>query len=244
MLRYIHGSKDSIDLDVVYVFDELPSDQECARFCAEDPAENRNIIVVRDGQIAACYKGFPDENNNALLATYPLHEQEAPLLITHRVPRDIFLKALAVTRKVLMMIRRTQEKAAARAALKGTWQSKMDLLSAFRLQDARWEACDPVEEKKRIAFQLGQILGLLRGEELYTKAEIGDAFPDLVPYLYRTSTSDNALQEALDAFTGYLQTLTVGDIGRGLIEYRSEEGLRQFDLRGKETEIREESKWN
>ena len=49
MIRYIHGSADSTDLDVVYVFEEIPSFEECQLFCRSDPKENRNIIVVRDG---------------------------------------------------------------------------------------------------------------------------------------------------------------------------------------------------
>ena len=44
-VTYIHGSEDSTDVDIFYVFDELPSKQECKRFCSADPAENRNIIV-------------------------------------------------------------------------------------------------------------------------------------------------------------------------------------------------------
>lgn len=35
---YVHGSRDSTDVDVHYVSDTLPSFGECQRFCSEDPA--------------------------------------------------------------------------------------------------------------------------------------------------------------------------------------------------------------
>ena len=73
MIRYIHGSADSTDRDVVYVFEQMPPFQECQLFCNGDPEENRNIIVVEDGIVTRCFKGNPDEVNNAVRTTYPLH---------------------------------------------------------------------------------------------------------------------------------------------------------------------------
>ena len=61
MVRYIHGSADSTDLDVVYVFEEIPPFEECQLFCRSDPKENRNIIVVRDGIVTYSFKGNEDE---------------------------------------------------------------------------------------------------------------------------------------------------------------------------------------
>ena len=55
MIRYIHGSGNSTDVDVVYVFDELPSLNECKKFCSADPTENRNIITISDGMIYNYY---------------------------------------------------------------------------------------------------------------------------------------------------------------------------------------------
>ena len=51
MIRYIHGSEDSLDLDVFYVFDFLHDINECKRFCSEDDTENRNIsILIKNDQ--------------------------------------------------------------------------------------------------------------------------------------------------------------------------------------------------
>ena len=80
--KYIHGSEDSIDTDVCYVFDRMPDAGECKRFCDSTRAENRNIICIENGTVSGCYKGIPDELNNALIETYGLHEQEYPLLIS------------------------------------------------------------------------------------------------------------------------------------------------------------------
>lgn len=71
--KYIHGSEDSTDIDVHYVFDEMPSYQECKKFCDSDKSENRNIITIKNGIVTGCYKGTVDEINNALIETYPLH---------------------------------------------------------------------------------------------------------------------------------------------------------------------------
>ena len=77
---------------MVYVFDEIPSFEECQAFCRSDPEENRNIIVVKDGIVEYCFKGNEDEVNNALLATYSLHEQAYPLLIHRTVPPGCFFE--------------------------------------------------------------------------------------------------------------------------------------------------------
>ena len=71
--RYIHGSENSTDLDVIYVVDELPSLQECKTFCS-DKDENRNLITVENGIVTSVYKGTPDEVNNSLLRTYNLRD--------------------------------------------------------------------------------------------------------------------------------------------------------------------------
>ena len=84
MLKYIHGSEDSLDTDVFYVFDKIPSFAECRKFCSEDPNENRNIITIKNGIVEQCFIGTPDEINNGLLDTYKLHPQTCELKIEHR----------------------------------------------------------------------------------------------------------------------------------------------------------------
>lgn len=107
LARYVHGSEDSTDLDVIYIVDRIPEAQDCPLFCNDDPSENRNLAVIEDGIVTWCYKGFADEVNNSVLSTYPLHPQEYDLLISRPVPRDIPIKLLAVLRKGVMELRHT-----------------------------------------------------------------------------------------------------------------------------------------
>lgn len=39
-IRYVHGSEDSVDIDVVYVFDKLPDVSTCKSFCDGKGNEN------------------------------------------------------------------------------------------------------------------------------------------------------------------------------------------------------------
>ena len=108
LARYIHGSGDSTDTDVVYVVDALPDKAECKRFCSESPVENRNLITIKDDVVSEVYKGTADEVNNALLATYSLHEQSYPLLVTRAVERIVPLKYVRGIRIILSHLTRSQ----------------------------------------------------------------------------------------------------------------------------------------
>ena len=207
MIRYVHGSQDSTDLDVVYVMDELPPFVECQRFCSADPLENRNIIVIRDGIVAACFKGLPDEVNNALLATWPLHAQTHPLLITRRVERDVFLKDITATRKLLSALTGTSLRAQIKAALRGGWPERIAALAALDLTQIDFDHIRGWRREdllKSMAFQVGQALGLHRGAELYTKAAIAGHFPALKPYLQRSAADAAGLQEIIREYAAAL----------------------------------------
>jgi len=72
-----HGSQDSRDLDVLYQFEKMPNKETILNFERGSGNEDRNIFTVDSvsGVVTACHRGIPDEVNNALLATYGLHEQ-------------------------------------------------------------------------------------------------------------------------------------------------------------------------
>ena len=207
MIRYVHGSADSTDLDVVYVFENVPSFVECQAFCRSDPKENRNIIVVKDGIVDYCFKGNKDEVNNALLATYSLHEQAYPLLISHPVPRDVFLKDISVTRKVISPLTDTPMRKRIKETLRASWDQRLTAMQELKLAEidfdhvGKWKKDDLL---KSMAFQLGQAISLHQGVELYTKADIASFIPQLHPYLYRQAEGTEDLQTAFDT---YLQIL-------------------------------------
>lgn len=86
--RFVHGSHDSQDIDVVYVFPELPSPSECRQFCC-GVAEDRNLISIRRGFVLDCHRGSPDELTNSLFETLPLHVQPFPNPFHRKVRRVV-----------------------------------------------------------------------------------------------------------------------------------------------------------
>lgn len=209
LIRYVHGSEDSTDLDVYYVLGTLPSFAECQSFCAADETENRNIITIEDGIVTQCFKGTIDEINNGLIVTYPLHEQEFPLLIDRLVPRDIGLKVVRVLRCILSYCSRTQYRTGVKYALRSpSWKTKLEMLASIkfdRIDD--YVKCSRPEAFKVFAFQLGQVLALIDGIELYTKMQVSGRYPYLHPYLYRQYAPHSYLVQMIERFIGQLQSL-------------------------------------
>ena len=187
-IKYIHGSEDSIDTDVVYVVDKLPSLQECKKFCS-DKEENRNICVINNGIVTECYKGTPDEVNNAVFLTYHLHEQEYPLLITKLVQRDVTAKCMRAVRIILSHLSRSQYRTQVKAALVGDWFTRIKTLKDIDLTTIDFSTLNKnmttEDVLKTIAFQLGQTILLIDGIECYTKGSVGENLPSLIPFLYR-----------------------------------------------------------
>ncbi len=192
LARYVHGSGDSLDLDTCYLVDQLPSDQACKEFCEahSDNNENANMAEMKDGVLSAVYKGTIDEFNNSLRATYALHQQSDPMLLTRDLKRDEFLKIVRVIRCILSYFSRTHLRADIKKALRSSsLQEKLDVLKMIDLtQPVNFEnkADSPEDAYKAIAFQLGQVLGLVCSKiELYTKSDISNFYPALKKYLYR-----------------------------------------------------------
>ena len=116
---YEFGSADSIDVDVLQVVDSLPSLEECKALC-RDSKYNLNLVTVKDGVIADCFKGLPDETNNALLRTHSLHRsgEGRSLPIDREVLRIVPLKIVRGTRLILSMLTRTPYRSPIKAALR------------------------------------------------------------------------------------------------------------------------------
>lgn len=195
MIRYVHGSEDSLDVDVFYVFDKMPSFKECQEFCS-NKEENRNIIVVNNGIVVDCFKGTSDEINNGLLDTYSLHQQKHEIVVTKRLERDLLIKTIRVMRCLLSHCSRTQYRDEVKRALKSSsWKERIEVLKSidFSSIEDYGKSGSKEDVYKVFAFQLGQIFGLGKEEEYYTKSSIGIAFPELKSYLYREKNTDPAL---------------------------------------------------
>lgn len=220
MIRYIHGSADSTDLDVMYVVDTLPDLPQAQAFYREHPGENCNFIVIREGTVSQCLKGHPDEVNNALLNTYPLHPQTHPLLIRQPVVRDVFLKDITMTRKILSPLTRTPLRPLIRQGLRGTWQNRLDILSSVDFARTDLSGVRSREQQdllKSMAFSLGQAVGLHDGAELYTKADIAGHIPALAPYLYRQAADLAAFQQVLSGHLDQLVQIPLSDSPDGTV---------------------------
>ena len=217
--RYIHGSEDSTDVDVVYVVDELPDKAECKTFCAEDKNENRNVLSVRDGIVEKCFKGTPDEINNSLLRTYSLHEQTSPLIIERPVQRIIPIKVVRAMRIIISHLSRTHLRPIIKNALRSTWEERLACLETIidNLDKMDFEHANhnmtALDIKKILAFQMGQTLALLNNKELYTKAEIASEFPLLRATLSRQSdASIDDLKSVMRVFLSAMRTLSVSSL--------------------------------
>jgi hypothetical protein len=215
-MKYIHGSEDSIDVDVYYVVDSLPSFQECQDFCS-DKEENRNLIVIKDGIVTDCYKGTVDEINNGLFYTYQLHPQTFPNPILRLVERDILIKSVRVLRCIISHLSRTQYRNAVKLALTTPeWQIKVNTLSTIDITTISDFGKNRTKEDvlKVFAFQLGQILALHENIELYTKSSIATQFSELKDFLYRQPGDLKILQSYITKFLDIITLYKVEEIER------------------------------
>jgi hypothetical protein len=215
------GSGDSKDLDMIFFMDKMPPTiAEAAAKCAAlselhqtsfptSKIINCNLAIVQNGILIDSFKGNLDELNNSLLLTYDLHVQAHPNHITKQFVRDVDLKFLRASRSILSHLTKTQHRIIVKNALKGDIHLKYNVLQKIDLNDLDWSNAklDIVEIKKALAFQIGQTLALWNGQEIYTKKEIGLAFPSLKPYLDRQPKTDfKDLQNALILFGDALKT--------------------------------------
>ncbi len=225
-IRYVHGSEDSVDIDVMYVFDQLPDVTTCKSICDGNGNENGNIIVVNDGIVVAAFKGSVDEVNNALFYTYQLHEQDYPLIIEHPVERDVILKDIKVIRKILSSFSRTQFRTDIKKALRGNWETKLLVLKNLEYEKIDFSIIPKTTTKdlmKTLAFQIGQALALHQGIELYTKRAIAEHYPDLKDYLYRVDASNENMIKFIRRFANEVEMIPAKVIDNDFVEFCEKE---------------------
>ena len=232
LAKYIHGSADSTDTDVLYIVAEQMTFADAKAFCDADKTENRNVATVVNGTIEWCYKGTPDELNNSLFETYSLHEQKNPLLVKYRLHRDVFLKCLRAVRIILSHLSRTQYRPEIKSALKGGWDERLEVLGNIDISSIDFSTANKnmtaEDTKKILAFQIGQTLALMNGVELYTKAAISEYCPGLRKYLYREDTNDTeTLQWYLNRFLIRLLSISAGDDDDNHVEAKS---IKLYDI--------------
>jgi hypothetical protein len=217
------GSQSSVDHDVVIFVPALGTIRENLALCEAHacllntffsqkglPSKkiNMNAAVIAGGVIRQVYKGTPDELNNAVLRTYPLHTQFYPLLIDRAEERNWQLKMIRACRTILSFYTHTPLRPVIKQALQGDLDAKINALHVLNLTD--WpepNGATPHDCWKTVAFQLGQAMGLLEGMELYTKEETEAAFPELGVFLHRRAAAPDLriLEATKQAFVAKLQ---------------------------------------
>lgn len=213
--NFIHGSPDSKDCDRDYLFDEMPPTALCHMFC-QGVKDDRNLIVVDKNLqvIVKAHKGNPDECNNALLSTYPLHKQNFPCPVARKVTRVIPLKVFGTLRKLVGALAEYPPcREEAKRLMKDLDGHKKRVLFISKVNFHEcWPALS-IEVLKMVAFQLAQSLALMEGSELYTKQDTVLAFPSLHPFLYRkeheVGSALSALNECRDSFVSAIQQIKV-----------------------------------
>ena len=215
---YFHGSQDSTDEDVHFVFTELPERDSCTKFCKSTDREvSKNIIVIKDGIVSDSFFGTIDEVNNALFNTYSLHQQSFPLLVQHQVPRDIVLKDVKVIRGILSLLSRSQYREVIKKALKSSFSDRIATLNAIKLTSINFSSLNKGKGDKdilkTIAFQLAQAFGLHSDIEIYTKHSATEVYPFLYSFLYRCSTEGDIryLEEFLHSYVEILMQYSVDE---------------------------------
>jgi hypothetical protein len=183
---FTHGSQNSVDKDVVYIFKDVPTQIDCLNFCKEKK-EDVNVVCVKNNFIVFSFKGLKDETNNALLSTINLHKQEFEFPNLNKMTRIVPLKVSSTILAILVTIRRKECRDIVVESLKS-----FDLNERIKtLQGIDFSKLTlSKDEIKLIAFRLGQTLKLVHGKEVYTKDDLENEYPELSKHLQRKDDSD------------------------------------------------------
>ena len=179
----IHGSSDSNDIDIFYLFDSFPSDLECSNFANGSKEEDRNLLVVKNDIIQKSFKGRPDECNNALFSTYHLHQQKFPCFVKRKITRLIPTKVISAIRKIIGLCTSSIYREDIRKSLKNdsTINQRISILDMINFEKLELK----MKNYKTIAFQFCITISLIKGIEIYTKKEAIEQFPDLEIFIYK-----------------------------------------------------------
>lgn len=193
----IFGSKDSIDVDIVVFVSSFPNSiEDCKNVCrafekdflAQGIYANCNIAVIKDGIIVQCFKGTTDEVNNAVLATYDLWKQKYPCQVLVPVKRNVEQKIARALRSILTYISHTQYRDKVKKALKSDASEKIDVLVNIDFSEIECFNKNNLSDAdcwKGIVFQMFQTHALMNGDEIYTKSEARNLYPEFKNFINR-----------------------------------------------------------
>jgi hypothetical protein len=214
MVSFAHGSPNSLDEDRLFLFPGslincVIGDQ--MRAILDDGIVDVNLMDLdEDGYVCENHKGQNDEIHNAFQTTYPLHPQRFPLPpnLGPRVQRLVALKYYSGMRRIFI---RLTEVEATRSFMKETLRNHHPLVASPAFDKLDFSQILPltnIDHAKTFAFQMGQIMGLFDGLDLFTKNDIVQAYPTLEPFIMRRR--EESLRDAykLNEFRDELQLKT------------------------------------
>ncbi|MEG1592234.1 hypothetical protein [Chryseobacterium sp.] len=197
---YFFGSDDSLDVDVMIdhpAASSLESDSQIIKILKEDFPEidawNINIIRIDEGQVIHSIpnKGSADSANNSLFLTYKNHSQAYEFPLKKMVERVIPISCVRCVIATLMWFKgnnlNDQYLQNIRPAiLSGNWSEYLKQFLALDFSKV-FTYDDTINKNilKSLAFNIGQNIALIQGEEFYTKKSLTIRFPELFPLLYR-----------------------------------------------------------
>ena len=202
IVSYAHGSTNSLDQDRLYIFPHAlinTAAGEKARAILDDGIVDVNLMDLdEDGYICDNHKGQNDEIHNALTTTYPLHPQSFPLPTNFggKVQRAVALKYLTGMRRIFIRLTEVEQ---TRDFTKRTLRNHDPCIGPIAFAELNFKEILPitnVDHAKTFAFQLGQIMGLFDGLDLFTKDDICQAYPQLEPFIRRNR--DLSIEKAGD----------------------------------------------
>lgn len=206
-LYYYFGSEDSTDIDVLVDHADasgtevdlqlIPIVKQCIKKSA---SWDINIIRIKDGFVSHSIpsKGSPDAVNNSLFATYKLHRQSFELPIKGNLPRNNLLALVKCIRMILTQFKKCSNRqyyeSKIRPAIKENFYKWINILieidwAMFTFNDE----ADKINAFKKIAFNIGQTISLLKGIEIYTKSSLKNQHPLLSQFIDRTNTNNSEI---------------------------------------------------
>lgn len=211
---------------------------------SDKPLNVNFASVDKDGYIHWAFKGSPDECNNSIYLTYDKHIQTNDLVISGLVERNIGYKIIRGTRDILAAVSRSEF----REKVKTGIRSDIDLKTRFDIMKEifpHWKSLtyykDSIPEKpkrkllnirksfKGVAFQAGQILGLIEGIEYYDKVDVAKTYPPLTPFLLMKTISEDAVSDDFTIpFEMFSEDVNSGTLDSPFFSPEDLEGLQEF----------------
>jgi hypothetical protein len=219
-----HGSPNSVDIDLIYVFPSKPDFKFAKDFLKEGEkiGEDRNIVTIKDGVISYCYIGIIDSVNNALLTTYSMHDQQFPLPIQRRIKRVVPMKVNETILHVLVKLRKIPSiREGIVSAIKSfDFETRKNMVQKIDFTKHELD----VDTIKTLAFRFSQTLALIHGHECFTKDVTIEQYPLIKPLLYRETPQDpithlKLLNEFRDMFLDCIRGVSI-EIAGDLHMYR------------------------